>query len=165
MNAVPERRAAALAGPVATPLREEVAVGAIPQGLADCDLRSPQRARTQEMVGATRTRSVTVLEHHVDRARARILGLGEDVHVGQCRGRWLLQEHRAARLQQLDGDLGVIPRRRSDRHEVRLLLEELTTGLVCRRPVACGEGIGTYEVEVDDAHQLDAWVVLVAEGM
>ena len=165
MNAVPQRRAAALAGPGATPLRQEVAVGAVPQGLADGDPRRTQRARTEQMVGATRTRSVTVLEHHVEGARAHLLGGGEDIHVGQVRGRRLLQEYRAARLEQFDGDLGVTPGRRGDGHQVRLLIEELTAGAVCRRLVACGVLIGSGGDDVEDANQLDAGVVLVAQGM
>jgi hypothetical protein len=69
---------------------------------------------------------VTVLKHHVDGSQAQLFGGGGDVHVGQRRGRWLLQQHRAARREQLDGDLRVIPWWRSDGYEVRLLIEELT---------------------------------------
>jgi hypothetical protein len=119
----------------------------------------------QQLVGATRTRSVTVLEHHVEGARARIIGGGEDVHLGQVRGRWLLQEHRAARLEKFDRDLGVTPRRRGDGYEVGLLIEELTVGAVRRRLVARGVLVGMCRDDVIDTHQLDAWVVLVADGM
>ena len=44
MDAVSEGRSAALADPVATPLGQEVVVGAVPQGFADGYLRSSQRA-------------------------------------------------------------------------------------------------------------------------
>jgi hypothetical protein len=86
---------------------------------------------------------MAVLEHHIDRARAHLFGGGEHVHVSQRRGRWLLQEHRAARLEQLDGDLRVIPGRCGDRHEIGLVIEELTARTVRRGPVAGGKLTGT----------------------
>ena len=61
--------------------------------------------------------------------------------------------------------VGVTPGRRGDGDQVRLLIEELTAGAVRRRPVARGELQRHVRVDVDDAHQLDARVVLVAEGM
>jgi hypothetical protein len=45
------------------------------------------------------------------------------------------------------------------------VIEELTAGAVRRGLVAGGKLTGTYEVDVDDANQLDARIVLVAEGM
>ena len=59
----------------------------------------------------------------------------------------------------------MIPGWRGDGHEVRLLLEELSVGAVCRRPVAHGERTGTCWVYIDNANQLDACIVLIAEGM
>ena len=61
MDAVSEGGSAAFADPVATPLGQEVVVGAVPQGFADGYPRSSQRARLQQMVGATCARSITVL--------------------------------------------------------------------------------------------------------
>jgi hypothetical protein len=119
----------------------------------------------QQMVGATPARSMTVLKHHIYGSRAQIFGVGEHVHVGQRRGRWLLQEHRAVRVKELDGDLGVIPGGRGDRHEVGLMIEKLMAGAVCRGPVQRSEITGTDWVDINYAHQLDACVVVVAEGM
>ena len=165
MDAVSERRSAALADPVATPLRQEVVVGAVPQGFADGDPGSSQRARMEQMVGATRARSMTVLKHHVDRARAHLFGGGEDVHVRQRRGRGLLQEHRAARLEQLDGDLGVIPGGRSDGYEIRLRVRGAHGRIRMPSSRNAQRMRGTSWVDVDYADQLDVFVVLVAEGM
>src|SRR5687768_12092770 len=117
------------------------------------------------MVGATRARSMTVLKHHIYGSRALLFGVVEDVHIGQICGRWLLQEHRAARLEQLNGDFRVIPRRRGDRHEVGLVINELMAGSVCRGPVARGKGSRTYGVDIYYADQLNVCVVLIAEGM
>jgi hypothetical protein len=117
------------------------------------------------MVGATRARSMTVLKHHIYGSRTQLFGVGEDVHVGQGGGWWLRQEHRAARLEQLDSDLRVIPGRRGDGHEVGLVIEELTAGSVYSGPVARGERSGTCWIDVDYADQLNVCVVLVAEGM
>ena len=108
---------------------------------------------------------MTVLKHHIDGSRAQLFGVGEDVHVGQRRGRWLLQEHRAARLEQLDSDLRVISGRGRDGHEVRLLIKELAAGAVRRCLVVCGKRSGAYWVDIDYADQLDVCVVLVAKGM
>jgi hypothetical protein len=106
-----------------------------------------------------------VLKHHIYGPRAQLFGVGEDVHVGQRGGRRLFQEHGAARLKQLDSDLRVIPGRRRDGHEVRLVCQEIAAGSVCHGPVVCGKRSGTYWVDIDCADQLDVCVVLVAEGM
>ena len=119
----------------------------------------------QQVVGATRARSMTVLKNHIYGSRAQLFGVGEDVHVGQRRGRGFFQEQRAARLEELDSDRRVIPGRRGDGYEVRLVFEKLTAGSVCRGPIARGKCSGAYEVDIDYANQLNVCVALVAEGM
>ena len=141
MDPVAEGGTATLAGPVAAPVRQEVAVGAVPERLADGHLRPRARRRCSSCVGPPGARAVAVLEDAVDRAGARLVGGDQGVQIHQVGGGRLLQQHRPAALQELERRPHVAARRGGDRDQVGLLIGQLGDGAVRRRAVVAGVGL------------------------
>ena len=161
VDPVAERGSAALAGPVAAPVRQEVAVRAVPERLADGDLRRPRARPIASSWWARRAPDpCRCWKTHVDRAGARRLGGGQDVHVGQVGGRAASpaapsSRARAARRRSRCGcPGGVATETRSGRWSSSSASEPYAVvRVVARRTSAARSGI-----DVDDADQLDAWV-------
>src|SRR5215211_7816934 len=93
VDTMPERRATTFARPGAPPVRIKVAVRPVPQRLADGDLRAAECAGAEQLRSPAGTGPMPMLEHHVRRAAAGPLRLGDDVELGQGRARRLLDQH------------------------------------------------------------------------
>ena len=157
VDAVAERRAAALAGPGAAPIRVEVALRPEPQRLAHRDQRPAERAGAEQFRGPPGAGPVPVLEDHVRGAAAGPLRLGDHVQLGQGRTRRLLDQHRPTGPEHLRRDLGVRAGRGGDADQVRAGLAHQAGHIRVRRPtVGVGVRLGVLGHDVDQPDQLGA---------
>ena len=154
MNAVAERRAAALAGPGAAPVRIEVALRPEPQRLAHRDQRPAEGAGAEQFRGAAGAGPVPVLEDHVRGAAAGPFRLGDHVQLGQGRTRRLLDQHRPTGPEHLRRDLGVRAGRGGDADQVRASLAHQAGHIRVGRPaVGVGVRLGVLGHDVDQPDQ------------
>ena len=158
MDAVTERRAAALTGPVAAPVR---AGSSCPGGTRTSRRPRPAACPARRSRAAPWARRAPdpcrCWKTTYDGAPRSPLGGGEQVQVGQRRGRRLLEQHRATGLEQLRRDLGVGAGRGGDADQVGAPLAHQAAYVGKGRPaVVVGVRLGVLGHDVDQADQLGA---------